>query len=394
MQKYLWPYTLVLMLSTSTLISTATHAEDNRIWQAYYQQSTKLKQADQQQLQSELNTLNTSNYTLPTVTRYFGFNPKQDYAWYRSVEGKAIVEAMISLQTPSGGWSKRTDMTQARKAGQHWGVEPKYVPTFDNSATSTQLRVLARAYSATQNPVYAEHFYRGLALILQAQYPHGGWPQNYPLVGGYHDHVTINDEVTEELLGILLACSNATDDFSFIAPHWQTQAQAALDRGVQFLLSVQLRDQEGLSVWAAQYDHRTLQPEWARAYEMPALAVMESASLLDVLMQIPQPDANLQQAIHGAVNWLTRHAIYDVVWDRTERVLKEQPGAGPTWPRFAELATNKPIFGDRDHQLYYDVNQVSFERRQGYAWYSERPKLTLKRYERWAKQWPLPLVKN
>lgn len=393
MLKYLLPFTLALTLSITTLLSITAYAAENRIWQEYYQQSAKLKQDDLQQLQSELSTLNASEYTLPVVTRYFGFNPEQDYAWYRSTEGRAIVDAMISLQTPSGGWSKRTDMTQPRTAGQHWGVEPKYVPTFDNSATSTQLRVLARAYSATQNPVYAEHFYRGLALILQAQYPHGSWPQNYPLVGGYHDHVTINDEVTEELLGILLACSNAADDFSFVAPHWQVQAQAALERGVQFLLGVQLRDQAGLSVWAAQYDHRTLQPEWARAYEMPALAVMESASLLDVLMQIPQPDANLQRAIHGAVDWLTRHAIYDVMWDRTERILKEQQGAGPTWPRFAELTTNKPIFGDRDKQLYYDVNLVSLERRQGYAWYSERPKITLQHYQTWAKKWPLTSAK-
>ncbi|OZB43070.1 MAG: hypothetical protein B7X50_02320 [Alishewanella sp. 34-51-39] len=58
-------------------------------------------------------------------------------------------------------------------------------------------------------------------------------------------------------------------------------------------------------------------------------------------------------------------------------------GAGPLWPRFAELNTNRPIFGDRDGELYYDVHQVSFERRQGYAWYTERPAPTLERYQRW-----------
>ena len=64
-------------------------------------------------------------------------------------------------------------------------------------------------------------------------------------------------------------------------------------------------------------------------------------------------------------------------------VARAKAGAGPLWPRFAELNTNRPIFGDRDGELYYDVHQVSFERRQGYAWYTERPAQTLQLYQRW-----------
>lgn len=301
-----------------------------------------------------------------------------------------MVAAMLSLQTPSGGWSKRTDMTVPRQPGQHFGVETKYVPTFDNSATSTQLRVLAQAITATGDSRYLEPFYRGLQLILYAQYPHGGWPQNYPLVGGYHDHVTINDEVTEELLSLLLACSLAQAEFSFVEPYWQQQAADAVQRAVAFLLKIQQRDAQGLSLWAAQYDHRTLTPAWARAYEMPALAVMESASLLEVLMAIPEPAPALQQSIHGAAAWLQRHAVHNKRWHRTERILIDQPDAAPTWPRFVEIGSNRAIFGDRDQQIYYDVHQVSFERRLGYAWYSERPAQSLVRYQQWAAQWPAP----
>ncbi|WP_449359415.1 pectate lyase [Alishewanella longhuensis] len=68
---------------------------------------------------------------------------------------------------------------------------------------------------------------------------------------------------------------------------------------------------------------------------------------------------------------------------------RDKPGAGPLWPRFAELNSNRPIFGDRDNALYYDVLQVSLERRQGYAWYTERPVQTLKQYQLWQQKFPL-----
>lgn len=29
--------------------------------------------------------------------------------------------------------------------------------------------------------------------LLNAQYPNGGWPQIWPLEGGFHDSITFND---------------------------------------------------------------------------------------------------------------------------------------------------------------------------------------------------------
>lgn len=385
MVRYLCGFVIVL----TTFCQSLLFAAEDLVWQAYYQNSTEIKQADEQALAAELHKLGMAHFNLPTATRHFGFDVHAPDSWYKTAAGKQVAEAILSLQTPSGGWSKRTDMTVARSAGQHWGVEPKYVPTFDNSATTTQLRVLAKAYQATAELRYKAAFYRGIHLIIQAQYPHGGWPQNYPLTGGYHDHVTLNDEVTTEILSLLLAITEAKQEFSFVDPELQQTAEQALTKGVALLLRIQQRDNSGLSLWAAQYEHRNLLPAWARAYEMPALAVMESASLLEVLMQLPKPTDELQQAIHSAVAWLKRHAIYDKHWHRTERVLQDKPGAGPLWPRFAELNSNRPIFGDRDHALYYDVQQVSLERRQGYAWYTERPVQTLKQYQLWQQKLPV-----
>lgn len=363
-------------------------AKDETEWQGYYQRANELQQRDQHTLHAELNALGLTAFTLPAATRRFGFDIHAPVSWYQTAAGKQVADAILSLQTPSGGWSKRTDMTVPRQAGQHWGVEPKYVPTFDNGATTTQLKVLAKAYSATADQRYKAAFERGLALILLAQYPNGGWPQNYPLSGGYHDHVTLNDEATENILSLLLAVTAAKQEFSFVDSNLQQQARQALTKGVALLLQIQQQDAAGLSLWAAQYEHRALTPAWARAYEMPALAVMESATLLDLLMQLPEPSVALQQAIHSAMAWFKRHAIYDKHWHHTERVLQDKAGAGPLWPRFAELGSNRPIFGDRDNALYYDVHQVSLERRQGYAWYTDRPAQTLEYYQRWQQQFP------
>lgn len=373
-----------LLVSLSQL-----HAAEDASWQKYYQRSVHLQQVDKHALTMELKSHNLTQYSLPKATRHFGFDINAPLSWYQTTEGRAVAEAMLSFQTPSGGWSKRTDMTVTRRAGQHWGVEPKYVPTFDNSATTTQLRILAKAYTATADPRFKKAFYRGMQLILQAQYPNGGWPQNYPLTGDYHDHITLNDEVTEEILSLLLAIIETKPAFSFVDNTLKHAAEQALHKGVALILRIQQRDKDGLSLWAAQYEHRSLMPAWARAYEMPALAVMESASLLEVLMQLPAPSKELQHAIHSGSAWLKRHAIFDKHWHRHERVLQDRTGVGPLWPRFAELDSNRPIFGDRDNALYYDVHEVSLERRQGYAWYTERPAQTLQHYQTWQQRFPI-----
>jgi pectinesterase len=56
---------------------------------------------------------------------------------------------------------------------------------FDNSATTTEMRFLARMYNKTQNGSYKGSFTRGLNFILDAQYDNGGWPMFYPLRKGY-----------------------------------------------------------------------------------------------------------------------------------------------------------------------------------------------------------------
>jgi PelA/Pel-15E family pectate lyase len=74
------------------------------------------------------------------------------------------------------------------------------------------------------------------------------------------------------------------------------------------------------------------------------------------------------------------------------RQLKAKDGAGPIWARYYSVTTEKPIFGDRDKTLHDDVNELSLERRNGYAWYGNGEQKTVEGYAAWAKTNGAPAV--
>jgi PelA/Pel-15E family pectate lyase len=74
-------------------------------------------------------------------------------------------------------------------------------------------------------------------------------------------------------------------------------------------------------------------------------------------------------------------------WKRTEtmgRQLVAKPGAGPLWPRFYDVVTLKPIFGDRDKNIRDNVNELSLERRNGYSWFNTAPAKAIEVFEKWS----------
>ncbi len=59
----------------------------------------------------------------------------------------------------------------------------------------------------------------------------------------------------------------------------------------------------------------------------------------------------------------------------------------PVWARLYEIGTNRPVFGDRDGKVHYDVKEISEERRRGYAWYVRTPRRLLDgSYPAWRKR--------
>lgn len=396
----------LLALTLSTLAATAPIAMATSIvektaatplaasaqadWDAYYATSKSLHQQDEAAIATELKKLNKKTADLPAATKEFGFEINQPTEWFASAEGKRVMDIILSFQTPSGGWSKRTDMAKAvRQPGQAFGTEEDYIPTFDNGATSTQLQLLARAHKATGDKRYADAFARGLNLILAAQYPNGGWPQSFPLRGGYHDHITFNDALMRDLMLVLNNVAQAKNEFAFVSKTQQQAAQNSLAHALDCVIKTQVVVDGKLTVWGAQHDAKNLQPAKARAYEMISLTSSESVWMLDFLMDLDNPSTAIIQSVHAAVSWYEQSKITGKTWVRGAASLSDDKNAPSLWARFYEIGTNKPVFGDRDDSIHYVVGEVSEERRLGYAWYTTAPNKVLEKYALWAKTHPL-----
>ena len=366
-------------------------------WRDYYQHSTLLKKRDDVFIANELSAQQLSE-PIPAVAVNRFILPQQNEAWLLSSEAQTIADNVLSFQTPSGGWSKRTDMISGlRKVGQAFGSEKRYIPTFDNNATTDQVRFLAAMYAATKQVVYQKAVEKAINLILAAQYPNGCWPQTYPLVGGYHDHITFNDGVIVNNLDVLDKIVNNGGDYALLDTNedflsLQAQAKVAINLGVQCLLETQVKVNGVLTVWGAQHDVQTLQPTSARAYEMASLASEESQGVVEWLMHYASQNSSANEQIiltlDSAIAWFRQTKIDGYRWHRVGASVAElvEDTDGPLlWARFYEIGTNKPVFGDRDGTIHYDVNKISLERRLRYGWFNEGPRRLIREYESWRK---------
>ena len=290
-------------------------------------------------------------------------------AWYASPEARHVADVIVSFQTPAGGWGKNSPRTAVRQPGQPFSAEKAYVGTIDNDATATELRFLARVIAAGGGSPYRGSFDRGVRWLLAAQYPNGGWPQVWPLVGGYHDAVTFNDDAMVAAVALLGDVAAGRGDYAFVQPALRQDAAAAWRRGLACLLAAQA-PQGG---WPQQADTLTLAPAGARNFEPAALASAESAQILAYLMSLPDPSPHVVRAVHAGAAWLQATALPD-----------------GTWVRFRDLTSGRPVFGDRDRTIHDDVADLSPERQRGYAWYGTGPAKALARYEAWARVHPQP----
>jgi PelA/Pel-15E family pectate lyase len=383
-------------------------------WREYLERSERQTRADRAFLQNEMPTNGPEKPAAPReVKGVKGIDLDRPAAWYGQPEGRRIADIIVSFQTPAGGWSKNLDMTLSNRApgepfasdntsvflaprdndlpqDTHWN----YIGTFDNDATITQLRFLARTVTATgagSGAAYRAAFLRGLDYILAAQYPNSGWPQVWPLEGGYHDAITMNDGAMLNILTLLRNVATGTNEFAFVPAETRDKAGVGFQRGLDCLLACQIVADGRRTVWCQQHDALTLQPVSARNYEMPSQTSGESAQIVLFLMQLPHPGSNVVAAVRAAAAWFDATKLNNVAFktDGTEgRMLVPAPGSGPIWSRYYEIGTDRPIFGDRDKSIHDNVNEISRERRQGYSWFNDNPKRVLEHFRRWSRDHP------
>ena len=397
---------------TAKRIATLPPAQQ-AAWMVYLDRSIHQMKADRAALDAELKATGRTEPLTPPI----GFSARstplnRPAEWYATPEARRVADIVVSFQTPAGGWSKNLNFSDhARRKGEHFAGnnishylgpddfdaphDPKwnYVGTLDNDATNTQLQFLARVASqdAAKGEPYRAAFLRGVEYLLAAQYPNGGWPQVYPLEGGYHDAITFNDGAVEESLHLLNEVAEGHSPFGFVPDDVRKRAAAAVDRGLECILATQIVENGQRTVWGQQHDPLTLKPVSGRNYEPAAQCSAESASLLEFLMELPHASPQVVNAIRDGVAWLRKVAVRDKVYVRGPqggRLAPATAGAAPIWARYYEIGTGRAIFGDRDKSIHDSVTELSLERQRGYSWYGSGPQAALNRYEEWSRKHP------
>ncbi len=310
--------------------------------------------------------------------------------WFASDEAKKVATNILSYQADLGGWPKNIDTTSK----PYEGDRSKLDPTFDNSATTDELRFLAHIYQATKDETYRTAFLKGLDYILKAQYANGGWPQFYPPHPGtpYQRFITFNDNAMVRLMQFIRDVHDQ-ELFDLVDSDRREKCQQAFDKGIECILKCQIKVDGKLTAWCAQHDEKDFSPRIARTYELVSLSGSESVAIVDMLMSLERPSPEVVQSVEGAVAWLDSAKIPGIRVERRadsqaprgfNKVVVQDPSAPPMWARFYEIGTNRPIFSDRDGVAKHDLSEIGYERRNGYNWLDYWPRdLLAKRYPAW-----------
>lgn len=275
---------------------------------------------------------------------------------------EAAARALAAGQLPSGGWDYLIDFDPRERAKR------RNVSTFDDDNTQSALRFLLAFADAAKSRADAplrSALLRGLDTMRAAQYPNGAWPQRwdgkphdpskYPVRRArlprrypreytgqsYYDHYTLNDDTQRDCIRTMLDAHRRLR-----RPEYLQSAK----RGGDFFLLAQLPEPQ--PAWAQQYN-ADMEPAWARAFEPPALCSRESAGAVRTLTELYREtgDAKYLRPIPAAIDWFRRSQL------------------GPNrWARLYEMHTNRPIYGDRDGKIHYTLEELTEERRRGYAW--------------------------
>ncbi|MEK0450801.1 MAG: hypothetical protein RL088_3069 [Verrucomicrobiota bacterium] len=361
--KYARPAPRTGPTATERYASRIEKMADSEAWRSYFKRSDELSAQQRASLDAEVKAA--------------GINSPQQAPSGKMKPGDATEEllaAIISFQLPSGGWSKSIDYRKGpRKPGMQWtsGDDPwHYAGTFDNRATIDELRFLAAAHSASPSERVKESVLRGVDYVLDAQYPNGGWPQNYPLEGGYHDFITLNDSAMLRVISLLDEIATGRGGFSLVDNGRRERARIAFERGNDCLLRLQIKS----TVWSAQYDPISLAPAHARLFEPASLSGGESVEVVRHLMGLPKTPER-EKAIESALAWFAKAKTFPPGKD----------GESTRWGRFYDLKSQQPIFtGKTDGRTYATYEAMREKNPGGYDYLVTKPADLI---GKWAARW-------
>ena len=319
--------------------------------------------------------------------------------FFASAEARRIGDQLLLWQRNTGGWPKNVDMCSPMSEDEREQVMDDKNrtddSTTDNGATTTQMTYLARLWQQTCDNRYRDAFRRGVEYLLSGQYENGGWPQFWPKMRDYQIHITYNDDAMVNTLTLLRDIRDGHEPYQNLSDEeLNARLSKAFDKGIECILNTQIRVGDTLTVWCQQHDRETFLPAPARAFELASYCSAESALIVRLLMELPNPDERIQKAVDGAMAWFERHKITGYRLVRTGK--KGEPGAdtrlvadstaSPLWARYYDLEHCQPFVCDRDGVPRKSLQDIGPERRNGYSWYNDRPQSLLKKYAKWKKK--------
>lgn len=263
----------------------------------------------------------------------------------------AAGDAVVCAQSRDGGWPPVAPL-----AADCAAVEPPVRPgavndkdSLDEGGPAQAVALLLNLRSLAASPEQAARFERSaraaLDFLVNAQNADGGWPLKLS-AGDYSKYSTLNDGVTTSAMSQL---ARGFGEFS------DTRYRDAAFKAVDFLLSRQSED----GAWAQQYDSSG-KPTSARAFEPTAYASLESARAITALVDFYSVTgrADILESIRRGRDWLLRMQV-----------------APQTWSRLYDISSGRPIFGDRDGKVHYQLSDISAERASGYRWMEQFPEV-------------------
>lgn len=330
-----------------------------------------------------------------------------------------IADTLLLYQFPNGGWPKdqtwemtplSPEETQRRAKLRQAIKNNDLGTTIEDGATTLEIFYLAKVYQKTADVRYREALIRGVEYLLSMQYENGGWPLVWPsqtsgfdMEPSYQDYITFNNDAMVNVMRLLKDVADNKSPYMFaqIDEGLKARCTASFYKGVLCILDCQVRSGNDLTVWAQQYDQKTMQPMKARDFEIPALTGCgETVGILSLLMDIPEPSERVLESVTSAVHWLEKHAIRHkkmlyYVNRNGLRDVKVTNSRDTTlvWNRFYDIETGRPFFSDYDGIKRDDINDISYRLRNSYVWMSSSPDAIIKRYYGWIRNMRMKLKK-
>lgn len=325
---------------------------------------------------------------------------EEDPEFFATAEARRIAGQIMLWQRDTGGWPKNVDMVSPIPDEDKLRIlsekSRRDDSTTDNDATTMQLAFLARMYKADPDPGYKAAFLNGVEYLLSGQYDNGGWPQFWPEMRDYQRYITYNDDAMVNTMRLLRDIADARSPFdSDLADAALVERlRRAFDKGIDCILNTQIKVDGVPTVWCQQHDDVTLEPAKARSYELPSFCSQESVGIVNLLMEIPEPDDRVIRAVMGAVKWFEDNRIHGLTYRRVsvdgkwQALTIENPSDDtPLWARFYDLEQCRPFFCDRDGIPRRSLDEIGEERRNGYSWYNDYPAALIDRYRLWAEKY-------